>query len=234
VGEVVQDIVDDGCTGFSLDRRGLNQVRNIFRAGVVDSVDAVVAFEVDRLSRRLSDLLCLGEEFRGCGLILHFVRHPTDPGAAGCLFLQTRGAFAEYERQKFLERCRCGMLARARAGQPGWGNLPYGYRYVSNEKGSGLQEVVEGEGQVVQEMFRCLVEEGLSVRQIAPLLNGRGIRPKRGRGGGGQLCARCSPMKGIPVRGTGKIPGSGSRLPGVRRILIAAVRVCARKKDGYP
>jgi site-specific DNA recombinase len=42
-----------------------------------------------------------------------------------------RGALAEYERAKLLERTQRGHIGRAKAGHVLYGGVPYGYRYVA-------------------------------------------------------------------------------------------------------
>ena len=112
------------------------------------------------------------------------MRYPMDPSAEGHLFLQMRGAFAEYERKKFEERTRSGKLGRAQAGVPSWGNIPYGYRYISQGKHQAVWEVASEEASVICEMYSWLHNERLSIRGITKRLNQRGIKPKKGKGWG--------------------------------------------------
>lgn len=171
--------IDDGFSGYSLDRPALDSLRKSVLDG---KIEAVIVFDVDRLSRRLIDLLLLEEEFRRSAVEMHFIQYPVDQTAEGYLFLQIRGGFAEYERHKFLERSRRGKIARAEAGVPGYGCLPLGYYYVSEGRFQARWEIQPSEAVTVKNIFAWCVEEGLSVRGIARRLNEARVSPKRGKG----------------------------------------------------
>lgn len=164
----VEEYIDDGASGFGLHRPALERLREALAS---DRFHGVITFDVDHLSRRLVDLLCLDDEFKRHGAEIHYVRHPMDPSAEGYLFLQMRGAFAEYEHQKSQERFRRGKMARARAGVPAWGVLPYGYRYVSEGPWKGCWEVDEREAEGVRSAFRWLAQGQLSVNGLAKRLD---------------------------------------------------------------
>jgi len=69
-------------------------------------------------------------------------------------------------------RTRRGRLEKARSGEfiP-WAYRCYGYRYPPKQHGSGPQVMIEpAEAHVVREIYRALVEEQLSRRQIAKRL----------------------------------------------------------------
>jgi site-specific DNA recombinase len=76
-----------------------------------------------------------------------------------------RGALAEYERAKIMERTQRGRIGRAKAGHVWGGNPPYGYRDVGGEH-TGRWEVDDREAAVARQIFAwCL--EGLPLLQIA-------------------------------------------------------------------
>jgi site-specific DNA recombinase len=98
------------------------------------------------------------------GVKLLIVSHPMEQGPEGWLFFQMRGALAEYERAKTLERTHRGRVGRAKAGYP-WGQVPFGYRAVRAPHG-GRWEVDPEEAAVVRRIFAmCL--QGLPTREIA-------------------------------------------------------------------
>jgi site-specific DNA recombinase len=75
-----------------------------------------------------------------------------------------RGALAEYERAKPLERMQRGRIGRAKAGHPRR-QLPFGYWAIRGPHG-GRWEVDPEEAAIVRRMFAmCL--QGLSTREIA-------------------------------------------------------------------
>jgi site-specific DNA recombinase len=71
------------------------------------------------------------------GVKLLIVSHPLEQGPEGWLFFQMRGAIAEYERAKILERLKRGLIGRAQAKHTSGGNVPLGYRYIAGHTQRG-------------------------------------------------------------------------------------------------
>jgi site-specific DNA recombinase len=169
-------LVDEGLSGTTMDRPGLRQVRDIVNA---HAITGVIVIDPDRLSRNLGHQLLLAEEFERAGVKLLIVSHPLEQGPEGWLFFQMRGALAEYERAKILERTKRGMLGRAKAGHAHGGQVPLGYRYVAEPHGGRL-EIREEEAAIVRGIFDlCL--SGLSSWSIARRLTATRIPTKRDR-----------------------------------------------------
>jgi site-specific DNA recombinase len=120
-------LVDEGISGTTMDRPGLRKLRDLVNA---KAITAVVVHDPDRLSRNLGHQLLLAEEFERAGVKLLIVSHPLEQGPEGWLFFQMRGALAEYERAKILERTHRGRNGRAQAGHVWGGQVPLGYRAV--------------------------------------------------------------------------------------------------------
>jgi site-specific DNA recombinase len=116
--------------------------------------------------------------------MLLIVSHPLEQGPEGWLFFQMRGALAEYERAKIIERTRRGHVGRIQAGHPGGGNVPLGYRSIAEPHG-GRWEADEHEAALVRRIFAlCLA--GQSTRKIARILTAERVptpsdrHPERG------------------------------------------------------
>lgn len=80
---------------------------------------------------------------------------------------------AEYERAQSHERTRRGRLEKARRGEfiP-WAYRCYGYRYLPKRHGCVPQVVIAPEeAEVVRQLYRALVEEQVSCRQLTKRLN---------------------------------------------------------------
>jgi site-specific DNA recombinase len=154
--------VDDGVSGTTLDRPALRRLRDLIRA---KSISAVIVLDPDRLARKIGKLLVLKDEMDEAGVQLCCVSHPVEQGPEGGLFFQLRGAVAEYEREKLLERMRRGKMGRAKAGHPNGGNMPLGYRYISMPHGGHLQ-IDEEEAAVVRRIFDMYLS-GMNFRTIA-------------------------------------------------------------------
>src|ERR1700758_5802155 len=105
---------DEGYSGASLIRPGLERVRDLVAEG---QLDAVLVYAPDRLSRRYAYQILLIEEFARAGVETLFIRSPRTATAEDQLLLQFQGMIAEYERAQILERSRRGKRHRVRQGQ---------------------------------------------------------------------------------------------------------------------
>jgi site-specific DNA recombinase len=164
------DYRDEGISGARLDRPALDRLRDAAQRG---EFDAVVLLSPDRLARNYAHQWLLIEEFEKLHIQPIFLHNPFGDTPQGKLLTQMQGMIAEYERAQILERTRRGRLEKARRGEfiP-WAYRCYGYRYLPKRHGSPPQVMVElAEAEVVQSMYRALVEDHLSCRQIAKRLN---------------------------------------------------------------
>lgn len=173
---ILEELVDEGHSGATLDRPALSRVREL--AGSRE-IGAVVIYDPDRLSRKLSHLMILTEELEGQGVELIFVNAPKDDTPEGRMLFGLKGLFAEYEREKMRQRTMRGKRGRAEAGYVLGGRIPYGYQYVSEDH-KGHYVIDEEEGKVVKMIFNWLVEEGMSAREIAWRLTIMSVPTKQG------------------------------------------------------
>jgi site-specific DNA recombinase len=174
-------LIDQGISGTTMDRPGWRRLRELVQA---HAIAAVIVIDPDRLSRHLGHQLLLAEELEQAVVQLVIVSHPLEHGPEGWLFFQRRGALAEYERAKLLERTQRGRMGRAKAGHP-WGQVPFGYRALRELHG-GHWEVDPEAAAIVRRMF-ALCLQGLPTREIARQLTLERVptkldrEPKRGR-----------------------------------------------------
>jgi site-specific DNA recombinase len=145
-------LVDEGISGTTLDRPGLHHLRELVQA---HAIAAVIVIDPDRLSRNLGHQLLLAEELEQAGVKLLIVSHPLERGPEGWLFFQMRGALAEYERAKLLERTQRGRIGRAKAGHP-WGQVPFGYRAIREPHGGRWEVDPEGSRPSCAGCLRCV------------------------------------------------------------------------------
>ena len=127
----------------------------------------------DRLARNYAHQWLLIEEFEKMNTPLIFLQNPFGDSPQGKLLTQMQGMIAEYERAQIAERTRRGRLEKARHGEfiP-WAYTCYGYRYLPKRHGCAPQVMIEPvEAAVVRDIYRALVEEQLSCRQITKRLN---------------------------------------------------------------
>ena len=171
--------IDEGYSGARLNRPALDRLRDAAREG---EFDVLGVYSPDRLARRYAYQVLLLEEFRKAACDVEFIERPISDDPHDQLLLQIQGAIAEYERAVLAERFRRGKLQKARAGQWGAGQGPYGYRYVPKRDGvPGHLEIDEDEAAVVQMLYRWLVDERMTVRQIIKRLAAGPWRPRNGK-----------------------------------------------------
>jgi site-specific DNA recombinase len=171
-------VLRDDMSGTTLDRPGLRQLRKLVTSR---AIAAVIVHDPDRLSRTLGHQLLLSEELEQAGVRLLIVSHPLEKGPEGWLFFQMRGAIAEYERAKILERLKRGHLGRAKAGHPEGGTVPLGYRYIKGHK-QGHYEIDAEEAGLVRRIFQmCL--DGRNTTTIAKQLSAERIPTHQERRG---------------------------------------------------
>src|SRR5882762_8907725 len=170
---------DDGYSGGTLVRPGLEALRDLAAAG---EIQAVLIYSPDRLSRKYAYQVLLAEELARCGVELIFLRAPTGTTAEDQLLVQFQGMIAEYERAQIAERSRRGKRHRAQQGSINvLSGAPYGYRYVrKSDTSAAYDEVIESEAAVVRRVYQVYMQQGLSINAIAGLLNQREV-PTRTR-----------------------------------------------------
>lgn len=169
---------DQGYSGASLIRPGLERVRDLAAEG---QIQAVLVYSPDRLSRKYAYQVLLTEEFAREGVEVRFVNAPRTATAEDQLMLQFQGMIAEYERAQILERSRRGKLHRARQGQISvLGGAPYGYLYVKkNDQVAAYYEIIEAEAEVVRLVYESYTARNLSIGAITNLLNDRQIPTRK-------------------------------------------------------
>ena len=162
--------LDEGLSGSRLDRPALDRLRDAAGRG---EFDAVVVVSPDRLARHYAHQWLLVEELAKFQVQLIFLENPFGDSPQGKLLIQMQGMLAEYERTQILERTRRGRLDKARRGvYIPWAYRCYGYRYLPKRYDSPPQVLIEPtQVEVIRTMYRLLVDEQRSCRQIAKHLN---------------------------------------------------------------
>jgi site-specific DNA recombinase len=171
--------VDNGYSGATLSRPGLDKLRDRALNGLLDKV---VVLCPDRLARKQVHQLILMEELERLGVEIVFVNRQITNSAEDQLLLQIQGVVAEYEREKILERSRRGKLHKAKNGKVSvLGNAPYGYKYIPTNNGSdAAYEIDFKEATVVRKIYALCADEAVSTKKIAELLTQEQIPTRRG------------------------------------------------------
>jgi site-specific DNA recombinase len=170
---------DDGYSGSTLVRPGLEAVRDLVAAG---QIAAVLVYAPDRLSRKYAYQILLAEEFARQGVRVVYLNAPPANTPEEHLLLQVQGMIAEYERAQLLERTRRGKRHKARCGSlNAMSAAPYGYRYVrKTEHTDAYYEVDEVQAAVVRHIFSAYCQEGLSMYAITRRLTAQQAPTRNG------------------------------------------------------
>lgn len=171
--------LDDGFSGTTLLRPGLERLRDRVAEG---AIDLIYVHSPDRLARRYAYQVVLLEEFAARGVRVVFLLGASGQTAEETLLTQVQGMVAEYERARLMERYRRGKLHRARQGLVNpLSGAPYGYRYVARTATEPARyEVVLAEAEVVRGLFEGLVHRQQSIAHLVRELNAAGVPTRRG------------------------------------------------------
>jgi site-specific DNA recombinase len=173
--EVLEEVQDAGQSGASLERPGMDRVRDLVAAG---GVSLVLAQDRDRFAREPAYHYLLRKEFEVYGTRLRALNDRGDDSPEGELTDGVLDQLAKYERAKFTERSRRGKLQKARQGKIiATSKPPYGFRY--NEARDALV-IHEPERRVVQRIFR-LAADGHGTKAIQTRLYRKGIPSPTGK-----------------------------------------------------
>src|ERR1700682_85898 len=169
---------DDGYSGATLERPGLERVRDLAAEG---QIQVVLAYAPDRLSRKYAYQILLIEELARNGVETLFVKAPQGTSAEDQLLVQFQGMIAEYERAQILERSRRGKRHRARAGEISvLSGAPYGYRYIrKSDEGPASYAVIDAEARVVRQVYKHYTITGWSIGAITRWLNEEAVPTRK-------------------------------------------------------
>jgi len=169
--KVLAVVTDDGYSGMTLDRPGLDKVRELVEAG---GVDVVLAQDRDRFAREPAFHYLLETEFGKHGTKLTAINDWGGDSPEGQLLRGIQDQVAKYERVLITERTRRGKLRRAKEGKvvPA-GTPPYGFAYDS---ATGNYRIDEATMPVVRRIFKLYGVEGHSLHQVKRALEADGIR----------------------------------------------------------
>jgi site-specific DNA recombinase len=177
---------DGGLSGGTMERPALQRLLADINGG---TIDVVVVYKVDRLTRSLADFAKMVEVFDARGVSFVAVTQQFNTTTSmGRLTLNVL-SFAQFEREVTGERIRDKIAASKQKGMWMGGLVPIGYDVVDRRL-----VVNQTEAETVREIFQRYLELG-SVRLLMEDLNRRGVRSKvriarNGNQSGGNLFFR--------------------------------------------
>jgi site-specific DNA recombinase len=174
--EVLEEVSDPGQSGASLERPGMDRVRDLVAAG---GVSVVLAQDRDRFAREPAYHYLLRREFEEYGTKIRALNDRGDESPEGELTDGILDQLAKYERAKTAERSRRGKLRKAREGKVVANNsVDYGFKYNATRDG---YEVDEGTMPTVRRIFRMVGLEGYSLRKIKQRFEAEGLPTPGGK-----------------------------------------------------
>ncbi len=171
----MEEVSDPGQSGASLERPGMDRVRDLVAAG---GVSAVFAQDRDRFAREPAYLYLLKQEFGEHGATIRALNDHGDDSPEGELTDGILDQLAKFERAKTAERTRRGKLRKAREGKVIAGTRPnYGFRY--NDARDNY--VVDEESmRIIARIFRMIGAEGQTMHAVKRAFEREGVRPPLG------------------------------------------------------
>src|SRR5918998_3091125 len=153
--EIIEEVEDPGYSGTSLERPGLDRVRDLVAAG---GAALVLAQDRERFAREPAYHYLLKREFEERGCKLKALNDRGDDTPEGELTVGILDQLAKFEGAKTAERTRRRKLRRAREGKVIAGHTPpYGFRYNADRDNL----VTDPERmRVVERIFSELAEGG--------------------------------------------------------------------------
>jgi site-specific DNA recombinase len=174
--EVLEEVSDPGQSGASLERPGMDRVRDLVAAG---GVSVVLAQDRDRFAREPAYHYLLRREFEEHGAKIRALSDRGDESPEGELTDGILDQLAKFERAKTAERTRRGKLKKAREGKIIAGtSVNYGFRLNTARDG---YEIDEDKMRVVKRIFYMAGVEGRSLRGILKALAAEGVWTPTGK-----------------------------------------------------
>jgi len=175
--EIVEVFEDDGISGGTLERPGLQQ---LLKVSGLKRFDMVLVAKMDRIARDLFYALFIEKELLINGVEIVSVSEPVsgrDP--MNTAFRQMMGVFAELEKSMIAMRMTGGRNQKARGGGYAGGAAAIGYRAQRGKK------VLELDGQkapTVKRVFELRQKyPAWALRQLAEKLNQEGHTTAQGK-----------------------------------------------------
>ncbi len=163
----------DDASGSTTQRKDLQRALTAARDGLID---VLLVYRVDRLSRSLRDTVHLLEELEQAGVVFRSATEPFDTATPlGRMLLQMLAMFAQFERDTIIDRVIAGMERKAAKGLWKGGRRPYGYQVDKTAKKLIIDET---EAAIVRLVFDLYVRDRLGTKNIANVLNSRGLRTR--------------------------------------------------------
>ena len=177
---------DEGFSGGNLERPQFQKMMAEARSG---SLQAIVCYRLDRVSRNIGDFARLIEELEHLGVAFISIKEQFDTGSPmGRAMMYISSVFSQLERETIAERIRDNMRELAKTGRWLGGNTPLGYGSETvvrvteegrRKKACRLKEIPE-ERQTVECLFAYFLKTG-SLAETERQAERQGLRTRQGK-----------------------------------------------------
>lgn len=159
--EIFNRYIDDGYSGSSLNRPAIQRLISDIESG---NVNIVLIYKLDRLSRRVKDVLELVELFERHKVTLYSLTENIDLSSPfGRAALKMAATFSELERENIIERTAMGRVAKIKNGfYSCHGKAPFGYDFDPVAKAFAINKL---EAEIVRDIFERYIC-GYSLRKL--------------------------------------------------------------------
>ncbi|MFD2442892.1 recombinase family protein [Bacillus sp. CGMCC 1.16607] len=170
---IVIEYVDEGISAKNIE--GRPGIQSMMKGIIEKKFDVLLVYKLDRLVRRVKDLLELLMLMEKHEVMFKSATEPFDTTTpAGKLFITMIAAMAEWERETIAERVYDNLKHRAQEGNRNGGPAPYGYDY--DDKGNLV--INDEEAKWVRFIYKKY--QTMGSQNIAKALNKNGIKTKKG------------------------------------------------------
>jgi len=169
--EVLEEVVDPGQSGASLERPGLDRVRELVREG---DVAIVLAQDRDRFAREPAYHYLLRREFEEYGARMRALNDRGDNSSEGQLTDGILDQLAKFERAKTAERTRRGKVRKAKEGKIVAASTGPAFGFAFNEARDGYV-IYEPRMRIVRDIFHMIAEESMPLTSVRSALEARGV-----------------------------------------------------------
>jgi len=163
------EIIEDVGSGKNLKRDGIQEILALIKRKEIDSL---IVYKLDRLSRKVIDVLTLIETFEKNGINFHSLNEKIDTGTAiGRFFLNITASLAQMERDLISERTKDALQMKISNGERA-GQVPFGWRLADD----GNTLIKHEKEQEAISLARRFKGKGYSFRAICEVLEGKGYK----------------------------------------------------------
>ncbi|MBL7071215.1 MAG: recombinase family protein [Candidatus Omnitrophica bacterium] len=163
--------------GYSTKDRKRPALKRLIDDASEKRFNAVLVYKIERLSRRLKDLIEIVEELAHYDIGFKSITELIDTTTPeGRLMFHRFGSFAQYERELIGQRTKMGMIKRLKSGK--WNGAPARYGYYLN---SPNLRIKENKAKIVRLIYDLADSENMSAINIARYFNEKKIKGMRGK-----------------------------------------------------